>query len=411
MNREEKRFAHSLIPIACLLLGSHLLAAGAEPKDTLPPGTSQQPATKPSGWTFRLEPYGWLMGMDGSVGAGPFSTSVDVSSKSLLQNLDWGVFLQAEARNGKWGILADGFFAQLSAEGNPPGPLYSNLDAKLQQGLGELALAYRVWEGKAGFLDVFAGARYNYISTELDADIDTAGVWSVSKATSERIVKEASARARSAVAQKLAAKVQTTEQEAAVARAGVQTELRADIERRALSEIRALRTGTGVAGTLGTVEAAKLVAGTVKEQAALAKAVTEREVAAARATVRGHVARAVDAAVDRAEKNLAKAIDRELKKRLPQDVADHEQWVDPFIGLRAQWNITQRLYIAARGDIGGFGVSSDLVWQACGTLGYNFNDHLFIEAGYRYLQTDYSDGGFTFDIAQSGAFVGFGLRF
>jgi hypothetical protein len=48
---------------------------------------------------------------------------VDFSAKDILQHLDWGVFAKGEIRKGRWGILADGFFAQLSASGDPPGSL------------------------------------------------------------------------------------------------------------------------------------------------------------------------------------------------------------------------------------------------------------------------------------------------
>jgi hypothetical protein len=47
---------------------------------------------------------------------------------------------KGEVRKGKWGILGDGFFAQLSADGDTPGPLYNNANIKLQQGMVELAL-------------------------------------------------------------------------------------------------------------------------------------------------------------------------------------------------------------------------------------------------------------------------------
>jgi hypothetical protein len=115
--------------------------------------------------------------------------------------------------------------------------------------------------------------------------------------------------------------------------------------------------------------------------------------------------------VTQEQKKLARAIDRELNDRLPQDASGSKDWVDPFIGFRAQWNITRQLFLAARADIGGFGISSDLVYQLQGTLGVNLSRQVFVEAGWRYLNTDYTDGGFTYDVVQSGAFMGFGLRF
>jgi opacity protein-like surface antigen len=36
---------------------------------------------------------------------------------------------------------------------------------------------------------------------------------------------------------------------------------------------------------------------------------------------------------------------------------------------------------------------------------------VFAELGYRYLQTDYTDRGFTYDVAQSGLFIGMSMKF
>ena len=44
-------------------------------------------------------------------------THVDFSAKTLLQHLDWDVFAKGEIRKGRWGILGDGFSAELSSSG------------------------------------------------------------------------------------------------------------------------------------------------------------------------------------------------------------------------------------------------------------------------------------------------------
>jgi hypothetical protein len=55
---------------------------------------------------------------------------------------------------------------KLSADGDPPGPLYDNANIKLQQGMAQLALAYRIIDDRRGFLDIYAGARYNYLASQ-----------------------------------------------------------------------------------------------------------------------------------------------------------------------------------------------------------------------------------------------------
>ena len=91
--------------------------------------------------------------------------------------------------------------------------------------------------------------------------------------------------------------------------------------------------------------------------------------------------------------------------------SDTETWVDPVIGLRGQWNMTEKWFLAGKADIGGFGVSSDLLWSAQGTLGYQFTPRFNTEIGYSYYDTDFEDDGFTYDMAMGGLFIGFNFTF
>jgi len=84
-----------------------------------------------------------------------------------------------------------------------------------------------------------------------------------------------------------------------------------------------------------------------------------------------------------------------------------ETWVDPVIGLRGQWNMTEKFFLAGKADIGGFGVSSKFLWSAQATLGYQFTDRFSTEIGYSFYDTDYENGGFTYDMAMGGVFLGF----
>jgi opacity protein-like surface antigen len=81
-------------------------------------------------------------------------------------------------------------------------------------------------------------------------------------------------------------------------------------------------------------------------------------------------------------------------------------WVDPIIGFRYQRELSDKFFIRALGDIGGFGVQSDLTWQAMAAVGYRLNDNASVALGYRSLGTDYSDGGFTYDVVAHGMLLG-----
>jgi hypothetical protein len=84
------------------------------------------PGRDPNGWSFVLEPHLWALGVDSTVGAKGFDSHVDFNPLDVVKHLDWGIMAKGEVRKGKWGILGDGFFAQLSASGDTPGPLYNN---------------------------------------------------------------------------------------------------------------------------------------------------------------------------------------------------------------------------------------------------------------------------------------------
>jgi len=68
-----------------------------------------------------------------------------------------------------------------------------------------------------------------------------------------------------------------------------------------------------------------------------------------------------------------------------------------------------------RGDIGGFGVGSDLTWQLHATAGYRFTKLFQMSLGYRILSTDYRVGEepteFLFDVNEFGPEIRFGFNF
>jgi opacity protein-like surface antigen len=45
------------------------------------------------------------------------------------------------------------------------------------------------------------------------------------------------------------------------------------------------------------------------------------------------------------------------------------------------------------------------------TVGYQFTETISAEIGYRYLDTDYSDGDFIYDVAEHGVYTGLNIRF
>ena len=248
-----------------------LLISTALCATSLPTAAGTAPETMPapsSPWEFRIQPYGWLTGIDGSTGPAGFAADVEAGFDDVFDVLKMAAALQFEARRGRWGIIGDAFYAELGSSGTLPGPLETDVDLDFQQFLGELVVSYRVSECSQSFVDLYAGIRHNSLSLDLEA------------------------------------------------------------------------TSTGT------------------------------------------------------------ALNEDEKRSADKD------WTDPIIGIRSQWEINDRWFLAAKGDIGGFGVDSDFTWNLQGTVGYRFNESVSCEIGYRYFATDYSSDDYIYDIAQSGALIG-----
>ena len=86
-------------------------------------------------------------------------------------------------------------------------------------------------------------------------------------------------------------------------------------------------------------------------------------------------------------------------------------WVDPVVGIRAFYGLTDRFSFQAQGDIGGFGAGSRLTWQLLATANYVLTDRLSISAGYKMLKADYRSGGHVFDTTLQGPVAGLTYRF
>jgi opacity protein-like surface antigen len=97
---------------------------------------------------------------------------------------------------------------------------------------------------------------------------------------------------------------------------------------------------------------------------------------------------------------------------LPGFQASSERtWADPVIGGALRYDLSRRWSLAAKGLVGGFGVSSDLTWEAFGGVSFRFTDWCSATIGYRYLREDYDRDGFQLDLEAHGALVGVGFHF
>ena len=88
-----------------------------------------------------------------------------------------------------------------------------------------------------------------------------------------------------------------------------------------------------------------------------------------------------------------------------------KDWVDPYVGVRLLTPIADHWTFVSYLDIGGFGVGSDFTWQALVGINYDLSKTFAAKFGYRYLSVDYDKNGFVYDMANSGLYLGLGIRF
>ncbi len=92
-----------------------------------------------------------------------------------------------------------------------------------------------------------------------------------------------------------------------------------------------------------------------------------------------------------------------------------DSWIDPVVGVTARYPINETWSLGVRGDVGGFGVGSDLTWQMMASVNWKVRDNLEVVAGYRYLDADYEDGSgadlFKYDMVTSGPGIGVSFKF
>ena len=223
-----------------------------------------------SGWSFAVSPYAWVPGITASVDTAWGTVEVDKSSSDVLSKLDFAFMGAFEARNGRWGLIADLFYANLSqSRATPLGLLFSRARIETEAKALSAYAAYRIHEDARVSVDLMAGLRVNSV------DID-------------------------------------------------------------LSLSPGLLPG--------------------------------------------------------------------------QSFGIGETWVDPLIGGRLRFAITDHWFATAFADVGGVDIGSDLTWQVFASLGYQFNERWSVQGGWRHVSIDKEIDGRDVENDFSGPLLGFRVQ-
>jgi opacity protein-like surface antigen len=133
----------------------------------LPVSASAQMADWIQGWTGQATLYGWLPVINGSQEGPSGQPLVDLDTSDVLSALDMAFMGAAEFRKGKFGLLFDAVYADLSNDGKW---VQNRVDTKVGTKVGfyTAAVSYRVYDQERTFVDVYGGARFFDTSASFD---------------------------------------------------------------------------------------------------------------------------------------------------------------------------------------------------------------------------------------------------
>jgi opacity protein-like surface antigen len=259
------------VNIKTIIASTLLLSAVPAIAGTTAPslGDTQLVTTTDSGWRVSTSMYGWFTRLDGEMIFRGKTVPVDVPFNKVFDNLKFTFMGLVEVGKGRWSFMSDLFYAKLEPSVSTG---VANFDSQIEQFIGNFAVFYNVVETSNTRFDTYAGARVNWMETDVQ--------------------------------------------------------------------------------------------------------------------VRGKVLGFVDF-----------------------DESADKTWVDPIIGFRVHHDLSDKWFIRGLADIGGFGISSDITWQAMASLGYRLTDNASVGLGYRGLGTDYTSGTTTYDVISHGLLLGLEYKF
>jgi hypothetical protein len=119
-------------------------------------------------WNFALSPYLWAPGASSSVETRFGTLSADASIGDVLSATDFALMGAFEARNGRWGLIADLVYSDLTERSDTPfGVLFSRARVDTDLTMATLYAAYRLHEDDRLEVDLLGGAR----AVWLDVDV------------------------------------------------------------------------------------------------------------------------------------------------------------------------------------------------------------------------------------------------
>ena len=159
------------IALIALISSQHMAVAADIPSAS----TVSEPVRqeiKPDGWRFSASPYFWAAGISGTAGQfGLPPAKMKSDFGSLFKELDFSFMGVIEGHYDRYSLFSDIIYTKISTGGQTPyGVLSNSVDIKSETFSGFFGGGYSLLEEGRSRLDVVAGARVWYASTEISFD-------------------------------------------------------------------------------------------------------------------------------------------------------------------------------------------------------------------------------------------------
>ncbi len=364
-----------------------------QPKESVPPTITQGER-----WQFTIAVPGWLSSFDGTIGVRNVNADIDVPVTEVLQHLDMIFAVRAQAQKGPFGIFGEFLYVGLSDNTQVNG-LINNVHEQVDPYMFDGGLSWRLFNQPRWSLDFAAGSHYSSVYERLTLNSNPVAIHQASEQFVTNISDDLVARLNNDISNShFLAALEST----------IEADIVSEIDKHNSLDRHQRRPNIPI-GPLG---------GRIKEDVTqVVQDFIRAKEAALRVRIdvlhlRGAARRAAVArAVNAAEVQLATQLAGTLYGKLDQTIARDDYWFDPYVGLRGRYNFNKMVYTAVRGEIGGFGVGADLMWQVEGVIGINITHSIFTEIGYRALAADFEDNNFVFDVVLHGPQITTGITF
>jgi len=112
-------------------------------------------AQQNDGWNFRVTPYLWALGLDGTTAAAGNDVPMEADFGDILDLLNMALSANMEWNNGDWFVVLDPMWAELEAPIDTGGAIGGTVEIELI--IIDAVVGFNVAE----HIDIYGGARYN----------------------------------------------------------------------------------------------------------------------------------------------------------------------------------------------------------------------------------------------------------